>query len=204
MYEGGTHVVGRGVQSGDDRFTEFYGTYNYSPEMAGLYADLLSAWDAVGGTMFNAFVDVSAPSQYGAWGALRHLDDSNPRWATLMAWNARPAGAPRAAFAHGVTLVGSDASEEITGTAQDDVITGGGGNDIVITRGGRDIVHGGTGTDRAILPGNADDYTQQWQGETLILTAGPRQVVRLRGIEEMVFDGGPDSVQPIVIPARAE
>ncbi len=204
MYEGGTHVVGYGVQGGDDRFTEFYGTYNYSPEMAGLYAELLSAWDAVGGTMFNAFVDVSAPSQYGAWGALRHLDDSNPRWATLMAWNARPAGAARAAFAHGVTLVGSDASEEITGSGQDDVITGGGGNDIVITRGGRDIVHGGAGTDRAILPGNADDYSQQWQGETLILTAGPRQVVRLRGVEEMVFDGAPDSVQPIVIPVRAE
>ncbi len=99
MYEGGTHVVGHGAVTNDDVITDFFIAYNYSPEMAGLYADLLAGWDAAGGTLFNAFVDVGNPSRWGSWGNLRHLDDMTPRWATLMAYNARPPAwaEPRAA-----------------------------------------------------------------------------------------------------------
>lgn len=90
MYEGGTHVVGLGPVTGDDILTDFFITFNYTPEMAELYAELLAGWDAAGGTLFNAFLDVARPSRWGSWGHLRHLDDMTPRWATLMAWNARP------------------------------------------------------------------------------------------------------------------
>ncbi|MCC5974131.1 MAG: calcium-binding protein [Rubellimicrobium sp.] len=89
MYEGGTHVVGLGSVTEDAELTEFFIDFNYTPEMAGLYAELLAGWDAAGGTLFNAFLDVARPSRWGSWGHLRHLDDMTPRWATLMAWNAR-------------------------------------------------------------------------------------------------------------------
>jgi len=96
MYEGGTHIVGSGDLVNDDALTAFFAAYNYSPEMAALYATAMEAFAANGGTLFNAFVDVAAPSKWGSWGALRHLDDVNARWSTLMAFNARPGDAARA------------------------------------------------------------------------------------------------------------
>lgn len=83
MYEGGTHVVGYGAQVNDPALTAFFTHLNYSPEMAALYDRLLAGWAAVTPEPFNAFVDVSAPSKWGSWGALRHLTDENPRWRVL-------------------------------------------------------------------------------------------------------------------------
>jgi hypothetical protein len=88
MYEGGTHLVGQGPVLDDQGITDFLTSYNYSPEMAALYATIMSGWEENGGTLFNQFLDVSAPTKWGSWGALRHLDDMNPRWATLDAFNA--------------------------------------------------------------------------------------------------------------------
>ncbi|WP_089884422.1 type I secretion protein [Citreimonas salinaria] len=88
MYEGGTHLTARGAQVDDVRLTDFLAHYNYTPEMAALYEVLLQGWVSAGGTLFTAFVDVGAPSRWGSWGALRHLDDANPRWDMLMAFNA--------------------------------------------------------------------------------------------------------------------
>lgn len=87
MYEGGSHVVGIGPVVEDETLTAFFTHLNYSPEMGALYAELLDGWRAAGGTLFNAFVDVYAPNKWGSWGALRHLDDDNPRWRALMAFN---------------------------------------------------------------------------------------------------------------------
>lgn len=86
MYEGGSHVVGIGVQVDDDRLTAFLKHFNYSAEMGALYDRLLAGWQAVGGQLFNAYSDVYAPTKWGSWGALRHLDDKNPRWDALMAF----------------------------------------------------------------------------------------------------------------------
>jgi hypothetical protein len=88
MYEGGTHLVGQGLVVDDQVVTDFFTRYNYSSEMAGLYAEVMTGWQDVGGTLFNVFVDVAAPSKWGSWGGLRHLDDMNPRWATIRAFNA--------------------------------------------------------------------------------------------------------------------
>jgi hypothetical protein len=83
MYEGGTHVVGYGAQVNDPILTDFFIHLNYTPEMAALYDRLLAGWAALTPEPFNAFVDVSAPSKWGSWGALRHLTDENPRWRVL-------------------------------------------------------------------------------------------------------------------------
>jgi hypothetical protein len=83
MYEGGTHIVGVGENLGDDVLAEFFMHLNYTDEMGELYAELLDGWAESGGTLFTAYVDVASPSQWGSWGALRHLDDHNERFDAL-------------------------------------------------------------------------------------------------------------------------
>ena len=92
MYEGGAHVAGTGPWLDSAELTAFFVELSYAPEMAELYELLLAGWRAAGGEVFNAFVDVAAPSRFGSWGALRHLDDENPRWDALT--TAPPAAPP--------------------------------------------------------------------------------------------------------------
>jgi hypothetical protein len=87
-YEGGTHAVAHPPLNEDAAFTDFLIEVNYSRGMAELYAQMLEAWRAEGGTLFTAFVDVQGPSRWGSWGHLRHPGDMTPRWATLLAHNA--------------------------------------------------------------------------------------------------------------------
>ena len=86
MYEGGTHVAGVGQWINNDQLTEFFTHLNYSDGMGQLYTELLAGWEAAGGTLFNAFVDVSEPSQWGSWGSLRHLQDSTARHDAVVAF----------------------------------------------------------------------------------------------------------------------
>ena len=83
MYEGGSHVVGYGVQMEDPELTAFFTQLNYAPEMGALYGELLAGWQLLSDQPFNAFVDVYRPGKWGSWGALRHLGDDNPRWQAL-------------------------------------------------------------------------------------------------------------------------
>ncbi|MGJ8616305.1 MAG: hypothetical protein ACSHWS_05655 [Sulfitobacter sp.] len=85
MYEGGSHIVGLGAQIDDPELTAFFQHLNYAPEMGSLYTTLLAGWQAVGGQLFMAYSDVYAPTKWGSWGGLRHLDDHNPRWDALVA-----------------------------------------------------------------------------------------------------------------------
>lgn len=78
-YEAGTHVVGSGEWVNNETLTEFFTHFNYSEEMGNLYQELLNGWEDAGGTLFNAFVDVSEPTKFGSWGSLRHLEDSSAR-----------------------------------------------------------------------------------------------------------------------------
>ncbi len=84
MYEGGPHVVGVGEQVDNSELTAFMQHLNYTPEMGQLYQTLLKGWQAVGGQLFTAYADVQAPTRWGSWGGLRHLDDANPRWEALV------------------------------------------------------------------------------------------------------------------------
>lgn len=201
MYEGGTHIVGQGRVIEDETLTGFFAAYNYSPEMAGLYADLLAGWRAGGGTLFNAFVDVGAPSVWGSWGALRSLDDNNPRWATLEAYNATAGAGWEArapgAFAQGVYRFGTDADDRLEGTDQEDVFVAGRGNDTLILGPG-DRAHGGPGRDRALLPGRAADYALVEDGILRILN-GPGAPIRLVSVEEAAFSDEPGSLYALEV-----
>ncbi len=199
MYEGGSHVTAHGDQVNDDRLTEFFTEYNYTPEMAKLYELLLAGWANAGGTLFNAFVDVAPATKWGSWGALRHLDDQNPRWNMLMAYNASGPNdwAPRdpAAFANGITRIAEEGNQRLQGTSQEDILIAGPGDDTLVASGGADVLNGGAGKDRAVLPGARKDYGFAREGRQLLLT-GPDGTLRMTGIEELVFEADPITAIP--------
>ncbi|WP_121633036.1 calcium-binding protein [Tropicibacter alexandrii] len=194
MYEGGTHVSGHGPRVDDDRLTAFFTAFNYTPEMAKLYEILLAGWEAAGGTLFNAFVDVAPASKWGSWGAKRYLEDQNPRWDMLMAYNAAGPNdwetRDPAAFANGITRVAGVGNQRLQGTSAEDVLVGGSGNDTLVSAGGADVLAGGPGVDRAVLPGAREDYAFDTV-EGRLLATGPDGGVILSDIEEVVFDDAP-------------
>ena len=197
MYEGGTHAAGMAAWSGDDNLRAFFNYLNYSPEMASIYRELLSGWKKAGGTLFNAFVDVSAPSQYGSWGTLRHLDDQNLRHDVLMDFNKNtPAWwGQRAAdaFTHGSYLQGTDAGDEIRGTGKGDVMLGKAGNDRFYAKGLGDLIHGGEGSDTVMFPSSQKDY--EIRRKSGILYVQNQSVsAQVFAVESFVFADNPDDV----------
>lgn len=86
-YEGGTHLVGVGPHMEDADLTALFIDVNYSQGMADLYTMLLEGWVAGGGGLFAHFTDIRAPGRWGSFGALRHLDDHNPRWDALVGFD---------------------------------------------------------------------------------------------------------------------
>jgi hypothetical protein len=83
MYEGGTHAAANWDAVENERLVAFLNAFNYSNEMGALYADVFEAWSRASSAPFNVFVDVAPSSKWGDWGALRHLEDDNPRWQAL-------------------------------------------------------------------------------------------------------------------------
>ncbi len=195
MYEGGTHVAGLGDQVNDVALTGFFTSFNYSPDMARLYAELLTGWRDSGGTLFNAFVDVAAPSKWGSWGALRHLDDINPRAAALMAYNASAVdweGRAAGTFDQGEVIFGTPGDDQVQGSPQEDIMIGLDGDDSFAVH-GADRVNGGAGFDLAIIPGLPTDYTLVWEGEQIVAT-GPEGRITLFGIDGISFTALPGSL----------
>jgi hypothetical protein len=194
VYEGGTHLVGSGAQIEDPGITAFFTRFNYSDEMAALYRTLLDGWRAAGGTLFTAFVDVAPASKWGSWGALRHLDDDNPRWQVLMDYNAqtlaRWENRDTGTFAEGTTKIGGADSDVLTGTPEEDTLIGAEGDDILVTNGGSDRLHGGAGLDAAVLPGAPQDYIFTREGPFL-LARGKAAFLHLRDVELIQFSGDP-------------
>lgn len=190
MYEGGTHVVGVGPTTEDAELTDFFIALNYSPEMGALYRELLAGWRRVGGTMFNAFVDVAGPGPHGSWGHLRHLQDETPRWDALMAFNAgTPAwwdDRPPGSFDNGGIVAGGPDADRLTSGPHHDILLGRAGDDTLAGGGGRDSLHGGTGEDAAILPGRRSDYAFRREGPALVAESATGSV-RMVAVETIAF-----------------
>ena len=83
MYEGGTHIVGLDATLDDPLLTDFFTAFNYSPQVADMYREIMQAWAKVSDAPFTQYVDVTNPTKWGSWGAMRHLGDMNPRWEAL-------------------------------------------------------------------------------------------------------------------------
>lgn len=212
MYEGGSHLAGHGAVTEDEEITRFFTSYSYSPEMAGLYAEVLGAWRDLGRDVptgpFNAFVDIAPPSRWGSWGARRHTGDVNPRWATLAAWNSLPFGGDRDndTFLHGVLrradaggAGGGAAGGMIEGTSRADILIGGADDVVIISGGGDDLIAGGAGHSTVILPGRAEDWTPAHDG-TALWMIGAAGEVRMVDVEEIGFADDPDAILRVDVP----
>lgn len=198
MYEGGTHVVAHGAAANNPALTAFFTEFNYSQEMAALYAEVMDGWIAAGGTLFNAFVDVAPPSQWGSWGARRHLGDQNPRWDMLMDYAAKMPSdwEPRdpVVFQRGRTLMGDSADNLLEGGPLVDLLIGAVGDDWLFTRGGGDSLHGGDGTDTAVLPGQLADYRFTWAGDFLMADGPEAGELRMYSVEQIEFESDPGQI----------
>ncbi|WP_421749574.1 calcium-binding protein [Cognatishimia sp.] len=199
MYEGGTHLVGVGDWTGNEELTEFFLALNYSPEMAQIYNTLLDGWNAVGGQVFNAFVDVAQPTRWGSWGTRRHLMDRNPRLDALEAYNAAGASwsdtRQASDFASGVASFGTEQDDLAEGSDRSDILLGGDGNDEFLPQGGIDYLHGGAGDDHVVLKGFLEEY--QFSSQTgRIIAVSPHGKANLYGIETLGFSQMPDVIIP--------
>lgn len=198
IYEAGTHVVALNDWTQDERLTAFFTAFNYHPGVAEIYDEILTAWHQAGGTLFNAFVDVHAPSRWGSWGHLRHLDDSNPRWDLLMAynvqtpvtWETRPAGT----FDNGIIRKAA-AGGELAARHPQDVLLGSPEDDILIATGCCNRMFGAGGHDVAVLPGRAEDYAMRWEADLLFVqgpTGAASGSIRLLDVEKLRFSDQPE------------
>lgn len=174
MYEGGSHVVGVGSWVGNQELTDFFTYLNYTDEMGELYEILLEGWRDAGGTMFNAFVDVYTPNQYGSWGHLRTLTDESVRWDQILDFNInnpawweedRATGAfvGTAEEVTGVELNGTNGNDEIDGGAGNDMLVGGGGFDTMRGDVGDDTLRGDNGAD-SLFGDDGNDRIEGGQG----------------------------------------
>jgi hypothetical protein len=144
-----------------------------------------------------AYSDVAYPSRYGSWGALRHLDDSNPRWEALRVANLEPADWERrdeGAFDNGVIRSGSESGETLTGTPEEDDLLGHDGDDVLVSRGGADRLHGGDGRDLAVLPGPATGWVQVVDGNATLLSR-EGTTIRLTDVEVVRFEETVEEVE---------
>ena len=142
----------------------------------------------VGGTQFNAFVDIAPASKWGSWGAWRYGGDLNPRAATLMAHASLPGPGASDAFRQGVYRDAGIGPDELIGTAQEDLLIGRGGDDTFRPNGGDDLIHGGAGEDVVLLTGMASDWLVSWVDDTAVF-AGPTGTARLTAVEFVEFLG---------------
>ncbi len=188
MYEGGPHMVAGEAGRDDEAITAFLSEMSHAPQVAELIETLFDDWAEVGGTQATAYLDIAAPSRWGSWGALRHLDDATPRWDALMRYNETgPDWESRApgSFDEGVTLIGGEAAERLVGTPEEDLLIGGAGDD-EIHAGPGDRVDGGPGFDRAVLPEALRGMAISRQGDRLSIGTGGARLL-LAGIEEIAY-----------------
>ncbi|MCX7568023.1 cadherin domain-containing protein [Sulfitobacter sp. F26169L] len=98
----------------------------------------------------------------------------------------------------GVTLIGTNAAENLTGTARDDLLAGGGGNDTLIGLEGNDTLRGDDGTDN-LVGGAGDDLLVGGESENdrrdnLFGGAGNDTIRGGYGNDEVRGDAGDDVV----------
>lgn len=72
-YEGGQHLVGVGGVVNNEQITALFGATNRDPAMKSLYLAYLKQWKKMGGGLFMQFVNTSAYSKWGSWGAYEYL-----------------------------------------------------------------------------------------------------------------------------------
>ncbi len=179
-YEGGTHLLG--YEQYNQSLSDFFINVNNDARMGSLYAEIYDGWQAIEGTtLLNHFVDVAKHTQWGSWGALRHLEDNTARWdfiveanETLNVWETRS----EFAFDQGIISFGGDEENDLQGTTEEDYLVGMGGDDTLLGGEKNDGLHGGAGNDM-LSGGDGDDI--------LVGGSGSDQLAGGEGHDTFVF-----------------
>ena len=205
-YEGGQHVhhsfsVNDLTHEEEIQLRAFLADFVRSDEMAELYQDLWSAWKEVGDGPFMQFQDVSASGKSGSWGTYESLNDGNPRSDALEILNQTEArwweeDRGTNTFLQGLSITGTDAGDDLIGSAEEDLLLGGEGDDTLFGGAGNDSLHGGIGWDIAEYNGPQSEYQVEDFGSFQIVE-GPDGKDRLVSIEELRF--APEEVKPLTI-----
>lgn len=195
-YEGGQHVhhlfgVREFSQEEIDVVTEFLIEFVRSPYMADLYEISWNNWKEIGDGPYMIFGDMVKPSKYGSWGIFETLGSVTKRGERLfnLAANTDPWWSNSDTgnvFQHGVTTIGSSASEILRGTTEEDYLVGLGGDDTFYASEGSDGLNGGAGYDKAIFSHSVDNYIIRRDRAGLRVT-GPNGSDFLLNFEELRF-----------------
>lgn len=155
-YEGGTHINYNG---NDPVILALYNALNTDARMGPVYERVLDEWISYGGGAAVAYSDFSL----NTFGNIQHHDDvDSARWIAIHDYNeTRTAtwldGRSASDFDQGITEFGSNAVDNLDGTAEEDYLISRGGADTLNGRGGNDGLNGGNGED--ILYGAGGDDT---------------------------------------------
>jgi hypothetical protein len=150
-YEGGQSIRGLVGLENNVPLTNFFNEFNRSPEMGQLYSEYLAMWQEVtGNTLFTHFVDTSAYSKWGSWGAKEYYTQGNtPKYDALSNYSdtRNNIGLFTQGDAANNTLIGGEKSDTLLGGAGADNINGGNGDDYLHGGLGNDLLLGGAGKD---------------------------------------------------------
>jgi hypothetical protein len=87
-YEAGQHLVGE-----NPAVIDLFKTANRDPRMGEIYEQYLEKWNEIGGGLMMPFNEISPYTQYGSWGALESVyDTESPKYNALLNFIQRTTG----------------------------------------------------------------------------------------------------------------
>jgi hypothetical protein len=197
-YEGGQHMhhsfaVDDLSETEAEALSSVLEAFVRSPEMGALYSQLWEEWRTNSDGPFMQFVESGTPSRWGSWGLFAFPGDRTPRADVVMSKMAEggswwgEGGGPQ--YLQGITALGTNADDQLTGTDEEDYLATLAGNDRIIASGGKDGINGGDGTDSYILPGPASAFRIDTTDKFTQIT-GPEGSADLFNIELIEFADG--------------
>ncbi|MEK6677511.1 MAG: hypothetical protein AABZ47_17895, partial [Planctomycetota bacterium] len=76
-YEGGQHIVATGANVSNTTLIQKLQAADRDPRMYDIYRSYFTAWFNAGGGVFAHYSFAQTPNEYGSWGAMEHLGQSN-------------------------------------------------------------------------------------------------------------------------------
>lgn len=177
----------------DPAYTNFLATLQRDPRIYAIEQANFAAFKAAGGTLYNNFEVIAAPSRFGSWGALESVNQAtSARYQALSDWNASVApwyetGRDPTTFQNSRFYQAGNAGETIAGTLHGyDVLIGGAGNDTFVPYGTGTAIDGEGGVNTAVLPGALASYTFTKQVDGSILANGYGESFTIRNIQLLI------------------
>ena len=202
-----TYESGFGAQTpqseiNDPAYTTFLENLQNDPRIYNIEQQNYAAFTAAGGTLYNNFDAIAAPSKFGSWGALTSVTEStSPRYQALTDWNQAHAATSSDAVTYQNARIyqAGDGGETIAGTLHGyDVLVGGAGNDTFVPYGSGATMDGMAGFNTVMLPGALAEYTFTTATDGSITVSGYGETFTAISIQQFVgSDGATSAGSPV-------